>query len=1089
MFYVVKQEDQGGLGLPFAIRRLGIVFKLALAALPLLPLMTACQSGGDGAAVDAFLNIGKDFIEVPVPVSLSVSVTTPAEDNKNVGFQTKVGGTCSAPGKTVEIKGGATGLTICGLAGTWETWVDFSSAPVGAVSITVELVNGTERSFAVSKSFVKESTDCDLEADRLKTYANIDSGGDGAGVPWAICTAIQLDKVRLNPTHNFVLKNEIDLEGVPWNPLPQTFSGTFDGNGFSVSNLYINDTASDERALFARVVGSGVIKDLTLTNINIRGKNQVGGLAGRIFDNASFENIKISGRVEGGNNIGGLTGHVNAAAGTTNRFENITLEVNLVGNSSVGGLFGATSDSTGGVVIENISSSGTVVGAGSVGGLVGYFDTPNATLTDVSATGAITASSAAYAGGLVGRLESGTLRRGSATGAVTSQFNTNIAYVGGLIGLSGTGSNIYDSYATGAVSAKSERVGGLVGHFSGSEIFDSYATGNVTVDSEDRVAHYVGGLIGYAISTTLDVRRTRATGTISVSGANQAQQVAGLIGRFDGANLTDSHATGDVTNATSGVYTGGLLGYSNAVAGVNKTISNAYATGTVSAAAAYAGGFAGFLGRANGASGLSVSNCYATGSVTNTSTATDTYTGGFAGRIYGGTAGNGLTLDDLYATGAVTAKNRRVGGFAGEVYTDSTGSTLDADSVYATGNVTVTSDGTSVLYIGGFAGTYYTNNGATRITLNLAYATGNVSSEGGDTGGLVGYFRSGNNAAATLSNSYATGSVSAAGGNTGGLVGNVSTGGPSAMTLSDVYATGTVSSSTGTNVGGLLGQFTIGNSATAYLVENAYATGNVSADGTSVGGLIGYISGGTAVFPTVRYSYARGNVVSANGGYVGGLIGQSRARTTIEYSYATGNVTSASDYAAGLVAGSDQGAQSISASFATGTVTANGSGRFVGGLAGRWDSSTIYNSFTTSDVYGSRDVGSIVGYASTATDNSFNFCYSTGRVYRLGGAFTSFGPLVGTLNNALRFGTGMFFNSDTSLVTDVPSGNALAPTANGNSLSLTTAQMSDSNNFAANFTGYDFAGSDPDDWEKPSANYVLPGGSGWYLYPILEWME
>ena len=173
-------------------------------------------------------------------------------------------------------------------------------------------------------------------------------------------------------------------------------------------------------------------------------------------------------------------------------------------------------------------------------------------------------------------------------------------------------------------------------------------------------------------------------------------------------------------------------------------------------------------------------HCYATGSVTSHSRDSSGSIGGLVGENYrgtinhsyaevvvtssgkgervGGLAGeNGGTISNSYATGSVTSNGDYVGGLVG----------YNAGAVkgsYATGFVTSTGN-----RVGGLVG--YNSHYEEEITANIidSYATGSVSGNGW-VGGLVGQngYSPGNNGA--VATSYATGSVTG-NSNVGGLIG------------------------------------------------------------------------------------------------------------------------------------------------------------------------------------------------------------------------------------------------------------------------------------------------------------------------------
>ena len=233
----------------------------------------------------------------------------------------------------------------------------------------------------------------------------------------------------------------------------------------------------------------------------------------------------------------------------------------------------------------------------------------------------------------------------------------------------------------------------------------------------------------------------------------------------------------------------------------------------------------GWVGALVGDASGTISNSYATGSVTGT----NSYIGGLVGAMHS------TTISNSYSTGNVNG-----GSYAGGLLGYNDVGTIK--NGYATGSV---SGGTS---IGGLVGTNYVGS------VTDSHASGSVTGNSQSVGGLAG------ESSGSVSNSYASGTVQ--GSNwSGGLLGR-NTG-----TLSNSYATGSVS---GTSlVGGLVGN----NQGT---VSNSYATGSVN--GTYyVGGLLGNNNN------AVSYSYATGLVVGTDAGSNGGLVGVNDGGVTNSY--------------------------------------------------------------------------------------------------------------------------------------------------------------------------------------------------------------
>ena len=234
-----------------------------------------------------------------------------------------------------------------------------------------------------------------------------------------------------------------------WNPIGigGGFLGLFDGNGHTISNLYINRGGAQKVGLFSQLGtdfsrGSDfvkTIKNVGLLNVNITGGSSVGGLVGSNVTGRIINNYVMGDTVTGnGGSVGGLVGSNSGRGFVISSFA----EVDVKGTTSLGGLVGANRG-----FISHSYANGDVMGEDIIGGLSGHLD---GSIINSYATGDITG------------------RGDSSTGKV--------AGVGGLVGFSSRG-RIENTYASGAINAPTGRVpGGLVGLNAGS-ITNSYATG------------------------------------------------------------------------------------------------------------------------------------------------------------------------------------------------------------------------------------------------------------------------------------------------------------------------------------------------------------------------------------------------------------------------------------------------------------------------------------------------------------------------------------------------------------------------------------------------------------------------------------
>lgn len=151
------------------------------------------------------------------------------------------------------------------------------------------------------------------------------AGGNGtANSPFLIEDAEDLNAIRYHLTSSFRLISNISLniapynEGLGWNPI-NNFAGTLDGDGYIISNLYINRPNNDNIGFFGNITNKlFTIKNIVLDNVNVSGRNNVGVLIGynQLDTYTSFTvnilNIYISGILNGNNAVAALIGYQNS---------------------------------------------------------------------------------------------------------------------------------------------------------------------------------------------------------------------------------------------------------------------------------------------------------------------------------------------------------------------------------------------------------------------------------------------------------------------------------------------------------------------------------------------------------------------------------------------------------------------------------------------------------------------------------------------------------------------------------------------------------------------------------------------------------
>jgi filamentous hemagglutinin family protein len=305
-----------------------------------------------------------------------------------------------------------------------------------------------------------------------------------------------------NPAYTFSLTGNIDLAAAPNLHIPY-LAGSFNGAGFIISNLNLNQPFNNTAGLFGQIVLGGAVSNVGLLNAGVSGNMTVGALAGR--NDGTVSNSYA-------------TGIVNSA------------------NYYSGGLIGLNYGT-----VSNSYATVNVSGTGSIGGLIGYND---GALSNSYATGNVNGTGN-YVGGLIG-MNSSTVSNSYSTGHVSGAGS-----VGGLVGASwGTISNSYwntttsgqasSSGGTGLTSTQMQQQGNFISwDFSGTWIIYNghtnpllrsfmkplTVTANNATKTYDGLANSGGNGVTYS-----NTPNGNLLGTVSYSGTSQGAVNAGSYG-------------------------------------------------------------------------------------------------------------------------------------------------------------------------------------------------------------------------------------------------------------------------------------------------------------------------------------------------------------------------------------------------------------------------------------------------------------------------------------------------------------------------------------------------------------------------------
>lgn len=294
-----------------------------------------------------------------------------------------------------------------------------------------------------------------------------------------------------------------NLEEKSWVPIGNRniikYRGTFDGNGKTITNLYINasQTSQNNMGLFGYTYQS-TIKNLTFENANVTNtQSNTGILVGKAGYGSTLQNIKISKtcQIKGGNYTGGIAGE-------------------LDGNA------------------YNCVNYATVQGTQYIGGLWGMYSRKGNSITACANYGNVTASSV-MAGGLVGYFRGGTIQDSANYGDVKG--TNRVAGMAGFVS-DGKVQNVF-SYGNISVTNKTQNVGMVFGlsSFGATEGMVAYYSGaKLTIKGQEQTVKAFGN------GTPSEDKATGFTETQLKSGvvAYQLQQNASSEAKW-GQNLAN----------------------------------------------------------------------------------------------------------------------------------------------------------------------------------------------------------------------------------------------------------------------------------------------------------------------------------------------------------------------------------------------------------------------------------------------------------------------------------------------------------------------------------------------------------------------
>ncbi len=281
---------------------------------------------------------------------------------------------------------------------------------------------------------------------------------------------------------HFRLTADVDLAGVysedtgtSWTPIgtgTASFSGTFDGYGHTVQNLYINTAEAGYVGLFGTVDGTGTVKNLKVSGIlkavDCNGKEHfTGGVAGQ--SQGAILNCHSACTVEGTGWVGGIVGQNDGTVEGCHNTGTVTVLVTGSATTVFHYAGGIAASNTG--VIQRCYNTGDIQGV-----YTDAFD-PGPGNRGVVILGL---------GGVAGAT-TGAIENCYNTGAVTATANDNyVGYFGGVTGQTAGNGRVENCYGFGGVTGpESASIGGVVGSGDSPVTSSYYDSAKVTSTNPD----------------------------------------------------------------------------------------------------------------------------------------------------------------------------------------------------------------------------------------------------------------------------------------------------------------------------------------------------------------------------------------------------------------------------------------------------------------------------------------------------------------------------------------------------------------------------------------------------------------------------
>lgn len=167
---------------------------------------------------------------------------------------------------------------------------------------------------------------------------------------------------------NITLDTDLDLTDMEWTPIgnyEKQYTGTFDGNGKTITGLTFNQSETNNVGLIGYLGENGIVRDVKLDKVTIKANNNVGGIVGGNSSGGSIIGCSVSGDISGARQVGGVVGYLGIGYNVVTACYH---EGSISGSVSVGGVAGDSGYGS----LTACYHVGNVSGSQYVGGVAGF---------------------------------------------------------------------------------------------------------------------------------------------------------------------------------------------------------------------------------------------------------------------------------------------------------------------------------------------------------------------------------------------------------------------------------------------------------------------------------------------------------------------------------------------------------------------------------------------------------------------------------------------------------------------------------------------------------------------------------------------